>query len=369
MGRGGRSQTTRVTGGVLSGIVSGAVWGSLVGGLVLLLAALVLDLEREPSGPAPEASDDTVGAEPIDAIKAAPVLLQRLDAFMPPEPEPDRPMAPSDPQRSLVPRPAQPVFPQLTAGVPIPTPDSGLPPVPAAIGAVARAVPPAIQPMPGDGSGLRVILPTVLPRPVPLAAPSDPPAMPLAQPAPPPPAAPAPLITGRSAPRITAPPDAMPPPEAPPAPSAAIPLRGAAAPLADVPEPGRAPAPPASGPQVAFILDGASDAPLPGWLRARATRGDGDAMVLEGGGAIFADPDAAAGDRSARVAGTPALLVYARLDRVDDVAFDRIALRARRDGVVAVLVAPDVPLWDRIGDWLDGPARDLAPIAARHLLD
>ena len=151
--------------------------------------------------------------------------------------------------------------------------------------------------------------------------------------------------------------------------------RAAAGPRATVPQAGRAPAPPAPpappalGPQVAFILDGDTDAALPGWLRARAVRSAGDAMGLAGGGALLVKADAVADYLSARAAGRPALLVYDRLDTGDATALERIAARARRDGAVAVLVAPDAALWTRLGAWLEGPARDLVPVSAATLLN
>lgn len=377
MGRGGRGQMagqmSGTTGGMLSGILSGVIWGAVVGALVLLLAALVLDLDRGPDVPGPEAVAGGGVAVPADArgaIGAAPVLLARIDGLLPPGDGPDLPVTLPDPRRSLVPRPAQPELPRLVIGAAVPVPDANIPQVPTASVPLIRVERPGIPAMPGDVSAPTVIQPVPVP-PV-GTVPARPAAAAPAQPVPPQLAAPSPLIAAPSPPRIGAPPGIASPTVVLPRPTDAVPLRDAAAPLGDVTAPGRPPAPPAPlapGPQVAFILDGATDAPMPDWLRAGAMPGDGATLRLDRGGAVFAGGDAVAGYLAARAAGTPALLIYARLDGAEDVVFDRIALRARRDGAVAVLVAPDPSLWDRIGAWLDGPARDLVPVAAAALLD
>ncbi len=411
MGRGGRRQMAGVTGGMLSGILSGVIWGSVVGGLVVLLAALVLDLDRGPVAPGSEAAGQSIRPVNADALRVAPVLLQRLDSLGAPEPAPDRSAVTShafstalpDPRHGLVPRPAQPGLPHLVTGAAVRLPGAVPPPPPEAAPAVSPVVSPVPPATPGNGTAPRAIAPMTAPSvasaPAGLAAMAPPPAVPSGAMAADPP------VPGRSAtpeaPTPTAllfqmpdpaPAAAIPPqgtagrpgtdpvPDAPalsapstpmpdPAPPAAIPPQGTAGRLGTGPVPGPPPAPPLEGPQVAFILDGETDAPPPDWLRARATRGDGVALALDSGGAVFAGSGAVSGYLAARAAGAPALLAYVRLDGVDAPTLDRIALRARRDGAVAVLVAPDAALWDRIGDWLEGPARDLMPVAAGMLLE
>lgn len=374
MGRGGRGQMAGqmfgTTGGMLSGIVSGVIWGAVVGGLVLLLAALVLDLDDDAVGPDPDAAGGDDRAVTVDAIGAAPVLLQGLFALRPPEPAGVMPRAMPDPRRSLEPRPAQPVLPHLVAGASVPVMHADIPPVPSAPKGIARMTLPDIPGLPDSGSAPRAIPP--LAAPTVRAVPAGPSVVALAQAPPPTPAAPEPLITAPRLPRVGAPPGIVPSPVIPPGPADAAPVRGTAARLGGVTAPAGPPGPPArpaAGLQVAFVLDGETDAPVPDWLRARAVPGDGAALRLDDGAMVFVGSDGVAGYLAARATGSPALLVYARLDAADDVALERIALRARRDGAVAVLVAPDVALWDRIAAWLDGPARDLVPVAAGSLVE
>lgn len=399
MGRGGRRQMA----GMARGLVSGVILGSLVGGLVLLLAALVLDLGPVPERPdvpdvsegpdlavaqAPDPSGDSrIGTEPVapdapDGPGIAPVLLQGVHGFRPPAPSLARPIALAAPGRPVLPRPALPVLPRLITGGAMPMPVSGSPVVatlPAPVGMVA--MPPMTLPAPettagtaaraGRAPGTGEVPPRLAPAII--AAPSDAPQSPQADAVPPPPAATALLRTGLAAPPMAGPPapSATPLPLAPagPMPAADGPVRAAVARLAAVAGPDRAAPPPAPGPRVAFILDGTTDARLPGWLQARATPGDGPPLRLDRGGVVFVGGDARAEYLAARAAGAPALLAYARLDAAEAVMFDRIALRARRDGAVAVLVRPDPALWDRIGAWLAGPARDLVPVPAERLLE
>lgn len=377
MGGGGRGRMAGTTGGMLSGILSGVFWGSVVGGLVLLLAALVLDLDLDlgsaPAGPdAPGEQSVAMPVEAASAIGVAPVLLRRLDGLLPPSHALDWPAVVPDPRRSLVPRPAQPRLPQLVTGAAVPVPHADSPPLPTAPVAVPRTERPDIPALPVATSG-----PTTLPPltdPAGGTVPAAPANVRPAQAVPRPPAAPAQLIVAPLPPRVGPPPGATAIPSILPGPADLMPARDRLGSLADPTTPGRpaAPdAPPGPGPQVAFILDGPTDAPAPDWLRARTLPGDGAALRLDRGGAVFAGGDAVAGYLAARDEGAPALLAYARLDAADeaDVAFDRIAVRARRDGAVAVLVAPDPALWDRIDGWLKGPARDLVPVAAGLLLD
>jgi hypothetical protein len=120
---------------------------------------------------------------------------------------------------------------------------------------------------------------------------------------------------------------------------------------------------------VAFVLDGPHDGPVPDWIGARAVAGPAGGLELAGGGVILAARDAVSLGPDAV---QPALRVYTRLGgpaMADATALARIGTRARRDGAVAVLVAPDPALWARLEAWLSGPARDLAPVGAARLLD
>jgi len=407
MGRGGREGMA----GMAGGLFWGAVWGSLVGGLVLLLAALLLDLgapdaedgraggiadDHAPAAdvapPRPEDGADSAAAAPADGGTDpgatppgdAPVVRARVPAFAPPADRGSDAVVPGSARRSLLPRPAKPALPDLRAAGGASGGASrravDLPPVPVApmagpVGAVAVAAPIPLALPKSPGAALpRVARPDAAPRssaaprspvelaqgrvpdqpqpPGPLIAAAPPPAIAAAPPAAARPAAARPVATSPADPSPAA--RAAPPPR--PAPSTA----------------GAVPLPP--GPRVAFVLLGNADRPRPDWLRASASGvGDGDGpLILDGGGPVFVGPDAAAAYRAARATGTPGLLAYARLDGAvdaDALTLARIALRARRDGAVAVLVAPDPALWDRIDAWLDGPARDLVPVGAAGLLE
>lgn len=384
MGRDGRGETTGMTGtmlsGMLPGVVSGVIWGALVGALVLSLAALVIDsaaVSPVPDAPAVARRDDPPSA---DSIAQSPLLLRRVHGFWPPASTSDRHGSLADPRRSLAPRPAQPVLPVLVTGAAVPAPDTDLPAVPRApepsvpIASVAQPAQPQVPARP-----VRATAPSAIPPPRPaapvaavppvLSGPFTMPSKPLMQAAQPLPAAPGMAIAAHGTPRIDTGPAQM-PVSVPPLSGGAAVVRATTRPLADTSGSDRPPAVLAMGPQIAFILDEDSDAARPDWLLARARRGDGSAMVLDGGdGAVFIQGEGAAGYLSARAAGTPALLVYDRLGTAEPIALDRIATRARRDGTVAVLVPADAALWDGIAAWLDGPARDLDPVPAARLLD
>jgi hypothetical protein len=350
--------------GMAGGIVWGAVWGSLLGGLVLVLAALLLELGTGRENAAPEARVTPGARAPLPAPDAGPVLLRGVALGPPDAVAPVLAMRDPGP-RTLLPRPAQPVVPHVTAGRPVPMPVADLPPPPASpdasIAAPLRAGGFGLPP--GTGAGARVAG-VRIPRPDPAAratraAPTLTSPVPSAA-APNGPRPPSPLISAPARPTVAPPPVAGETVAASLLPDTAAARGAPPAPASAVADAAR-PQPP--GPRVAFVLDGTATAPRPAWIGGQVADTAQGRLTLATGGGIVTDPAAAfAGD----------LIAYARLDgpdAADATALARIGLRARRDGVVLVLVAPDPALWARVGAWLDGPARDLVPVAAESLRD
>ncbi|MGS4944266.1 hypothetical protein ACVDG3_02195 [Meridianimarinicoccus sp. RP-17] len=343
--------------GTAGGVLWGAIWGAVVGGLVLLLAAVLIDLGTDTP-------PDALGAAaPPAAPDAGPVLLPRMGALAAPSAALPALLRPDPAARGLVPRPAQPVLPQLAVGAGVARPVADLPPVPVMAPAAAPRVSGIGMPPPVDRRGGMSVPPARdnapdlavraagSPR---LTAPA-PPSVPPGRPTPP-----GPLID------MPAPPAIAPPPRPDgTAPATSRPDLAAlrSAPPAPAPPVAATPRPQPPGPRVAFVLDAAAPGPLPDWIGGQASETAPGRLVLVGGGTIVTDTGAAQDS---------ALLAYVRLDApdaADATTLARIALRARRDGAVIVLVSGDPALWDRLGAWLGGPARDLVPVTAASLLD
>lgn len=351
MERGGRGRMAGMAGGVLSG----AIWGSIMGGLVLLLAALLLDLGSGTPPGAPKADG------PPPAPDAGPVAFSGLALSPPSEDLARPPTLPTLAPRTLVPRPARPALPRLAVANGAPVPVADLPPVPERAPVVSPVVSDLRAPTPvGVGDGVFIPAPRADAPPNRVVSEPDlsvtaPPALVLDRPSPP-----GPLIGASTIP------DIAPPPTQGDSVSATL-LPDPVSVRSSTPTPAASAAaarrPQVPGPRVAFVLDGAATEPLPGWIGATATATTAGRLALASGGRVVTDP----GD------GSPdALLAYARLDgpeAADATMLARIALRARRDGAVTVLVAPDPALWSRLGEWLDGPARDLIPVRAASLLE
>lgn len=364
--------------GMAGGVLWGTIWGSLVGALVLVAAALVLELGpgADPVGTGPVATGpvmpEAATPEPAAARRApdaGAVLLAGLVDIRPPADAGPPATLPPAVAGDLVARPEQPVMPHLVVGPDVPVPVADLPPFPVrapaapVIGPLTTTV--RVPPPVGIGDGVSVPAPRPPARQDVSRAGNGPPLFLAAPPTDMPdmPPAPGPLIAAPATPAVAPPPvlDAMPPAVTLPdivAARRAAPVSAALLPAVPRPQP--------PGPRVAFVLVAPPDTPTrdrPDWISARATAGAAGRMELASGVPVVTDHGAAAQD---------GLIAYARLDGVeaaDATALARIALRARRDGAVTVLVAPDPALWDRIGAWLGGAARDLIPVDAASLLD
>jgi hypothetical protein len=373
---------------VLRGLLAGAFWGLLTGGLVLVVAAAVIENRREairePPAAAVETAPPGLGLAPAGtAAGGAGLVPAAVSVAVTTVAAPDRPdpTLPAGVRVALDPPPAVPAGLAASAaaglpGVAAPAP-AVLPTIPAPVEVLTwlRAALPLLDPEIGNtASAGAVLVPPVAVAVAPAAVSAPDLAPHRADPT-----LPVPMRSDGDVPLRAL------RPVAPGLP--AIPLPPQLTRYAEGDAKAGRPAPlAAEGSRIAFVvLSGASAAAevWPDWVRsvagptAAAAGGPGRESLSFAEGAwrgsnlaLFPDRADPAAFLTARAAGERAWLVYDRLDGAGPDLDARLAAareRARRDGAVALLVAPDPALLARIGDWLAEPgAPRPVPVSALY---